>query len=58
MVLPHYYNRTKYAKHEQEHIETLQKLIHRQMLKQYREPKINFLSQIPVNFQYNNYQNS
>lgn len=29
----------KYAKHEPEHIETLQKLIHGQMLKQYRDQR-------------------
>lgn len=39
MVLSHYYNSTKYAKHEPEHIEKLQKLIHGQMLKQYRDQK-------------------
>lgn len=39
MVLSHYRSRTKNAKHEPEHIETLQKLIHEQMLKQYRDQK-------------------
>lgn len=39
MVLSNYYNRTKYAKHKPEHIETLQKLIHGQMLKQYRDQR-------------------
>ena len=39
MALSNYYNGIKYAKHEPEHIETLQKLIHGQMLKQYRDQK-------------------
>lgn len=38
MVLT-YCNRTKYTQHEPEHIETFQKLIHGQMLKQYRDQK-------------------